>query len=69
MGAPLSIAWLRMRAAAGALPAQKSLLLTLAFPELATNAAKYGALSNAAGRVRVTWDVIDQRGRRGLDLS
>ena len=50
------------------LPAQKSLLLTLVFHELATNAAKYGAFSNTTGRVRVIWDVIDMGNGRGLNL-
>ena len=30
---------------------------TLALHELATNAAKYGAFSNATGKVQVTWTI------------
>lgn len=37
-----------------------SVTLGLAFHELATNAAKYGALSSGAGRVRVHWYVQGQ---------
>lgn len=33
--------------------------LGMAFHELATNCVKYGALSNAAGRVAVTWSIAD----------
>ena len=35
--------------------------LGLVFHELATNAAKYGGLSNADGRVDVTWTQADGR--------
>ena len=36
---------------------------TLALHELATNAAKYGAFSNATGKVQVTWSIEpDQSG-------
>lgn len=34
-----------------------ALVLVMAFHELATNAAKHGAFSTPAGRVRVAWDV------------
>jgi PAS domain S-box-containing protein len=32
--------------------------LGMALRELATNAAKYGALSNAAGVIRIAWDIV-----------
>ncbi len=45
------------------LPPQTALALAMAFQELATNAVKYGALSNAAGEIRLTWslDRADER--------
>jgi PAS domain S-box-containing protein len=43
------------------LDANRSLSLTLAMHELATNAVKYGALSDRAGKVEIAWDVSDNR--------
>ena len=45
------------------------LALAMAVHELASNAAKYGALSVAAGRIDVRWDVAQPKGAPILTLS
>jgi two-component sensor histidine kinase len=49
--------------------AQAALALAMAFQELATNAVKYGALSNATGTVRITWSVATTAGSGTRRLS
>ena len=39
------------------LPPKLAAMLALIFHELATNAAKYGALSVSSGRVRIKWNI------------
>ncbi|MFC1455148.1 PAS domain-containing protein [Microvirga arabica] len=39
------------------LPPRMALALAMALQELATNAVKYGALSNATGTIRITWRI------------
>jgi PAS domain S-box-containing protein len=39
------------------LPPRIALALAMALQELATNAVKYGALANATGEIRITWNV------------
>jgi signal transduction histidine kinase/DNA-binding response OmpR family regulator len=51
------------------IPGQSSQALCLALNELATNAAKYGALSAPDGRVSVTWDVIETPGAQSADAN
>jgi two-component sensor histidine kinase/CHASE3 domain sensor protein len=52
------------------LPVQAAQNIGLALHELATNAAKYGALSTAQGRVDIVWSVApDAQGRMTADLD
>jgi len=51
------------------LPPRTAIAMALAFHELATNAAKYGALSNAAGQVDLSWTVAEQPDPRRLHLT
>ncbi|MFZ5729847.1 MAG: sensor histidine kinase [Pseudomonadota bacterium] len=52
-----------------ALSPAEALTLGLVFHELATNAAKYGALSSQEGCVRVSWSLHDDGSRPRLELS
>jgi PAS domain S-box-containing protein len=49
---------IRLRGPAVALKPAATQALGLTFNELATNALKYGALSNSTGVVRIDWDVV-----------
>jgi PAS domain S-box-containing protein len=50
------------------LSSKSTLSLAIAFHELATNAVKYGAFSNDAGRVDIDWTVTSSAGRNRLLL-
>ena len=48
---------------------KQALALTLAFHELATNAAKYGALSKPEGQVKLTWHVLGEGDQARLRIE
>ena len=49
--------------------AKHAISLTLALHELATNATKYGALSNETGKIDVAWDLVEgDAGQRQFHL-
>jgi PAS domain S-box-containing protein len=52
---PFAATRLKMTGPSLDVPPKHALALSMALHELATNAAKYGALSNASGRVEVSW--------------
>ena len=45
------------------------LTLAMAFHELTTNAAKYGALSAAGGRIEIRWQPVEEENRRLLKID
>ncbi len=50
-------------------PPKHALCLTLTLHELATNAAKYGALSPAGGKLKIVWNVSVDSGGQRLQLT
>ena len=51
------------------LKAKPSLGVSMAVHELTSNAAKYGSLSNARGRLSVAWKVVGDVGKRALKID
>ena len=49
---------LHLRGSKVRLQPRTALSLAMMLQELATNAVKYGALSNATGEIRITWEVV-----------
>jgi PAS domain S-box-containing protein len=59
----------RLRGPSVKLPPHTGLLLAMVLHELATNAAKYGALSRAPGTLDLTWAVADGTAGRRLTID
>jgi two-component system, chemotaxis family, CheB/CheR fusion protein len=62
--APLGVSGAAVRGPAVCLNPRSAELMSLAIHELATNSVKYGALSQPAARLRVTWWLTDPPGPR-----
>jgi two-component sensor histidine kinase len=45
-----------------------AVVLSMILHEIATNAAKYGALTNDTGTIALDWEVITENGKRKLRL-
>jgi two-component sensor histidine kinase len=60
---------LHMRGSNVRLSPRMALAFAMALQELATNAVKYGALSNAVGEVHIAWSVRHAGSERRLHLS
>jgi two-component sensor histidine kinase len=45
-----------------------AVVLSMIVHEIATNAAKYGALSNDAGSIALDWEIIEEGGKSKLRL-
>ena len=59
----------RLKGPAVALSPARALALGLLFHELATNAAKYGALASGDGQVEVVWEIREQGGLEALEID
>ena len=59
----------RLKGESTRLPPQRALLLAMVMHELATNAAKYGALSVPSGKLDVAWAVTSNGGRQTLTIE
>ena len=59
---------LRMSGPQVPLSPRLAVVLSMIVHEIATNAAKYGALSNNAGTVRLDWEILNEKARPELRL-